>query len=77
LPRYGIETRPEVATDTVTVEPVVEFVTVYVVAGSARPRQSKTGFALALSVKPACRFTFPAGSVMGPVQGGPLQVALG
>jgi hypothetical protein len=30
--------RPEVATDTVTVEPVVEVVIVYVAAGSARPR---------------------------------------
>jgi len=35
---YGIVTRPEVATETVRVEPVVLFVTVYVMLGRARPR---------------------------------------
>lgn len=35
---YGIVTRPEVATETLRVEPVVLFVTVYVMLGSARPR---------------------------------------
>jgi hypothetical protein len=42
LPRYGIETRPEVDTDTVTVEAVVEFVIVYVATHAAMTIRSST-----------------------------------
>lgn len=35
---YGIVTRPDVATETVRLDPVAVLVTVYVMAGSARPR---------------------------------------